>query len=157
MSAVKERRKTKKALESFTATFAAKSSNEGFARAMAASFAARLDPTVEELADIKTALSEAVTNCVVHAYKNSRGNGEIRIKGSIFEDGRIVFEITDKGCGMEDVEKCLQPLYTCDPEGERSGMGFTVMESFCDGLKVRSKPGKGTTVVLIKKIGRGDI
>ncbi len=151
MTVVKEKNKT--ALESFTVTLAAKSSNEGFARAIAAAFAARLDPTVEELADIKTAVSEAVTNCVVHAYKNSRGKGDIRIKGSVYADGTVVFEIKDKGCGMEDVEKCLQPLYTGDPEGERSGMGFTVMESFCDKLKVRSSPGKGTTVVLTKKIG----
>lgn len=156
MSAVKERKKAAKAVESFTLTLAAKSSNEGFARTIAAAFAARLDPTVEELADIKTAVSEAVTNCVVHAYKNSRGKGEIRIKGQIFDDGRVVFEIKDKGCGMEDVEKCLQPLYTGDPEGERSGMGFTVMESFCDKLKVRSKPEKGTTVVLTKRLG-GDV
>ncbi len=156
MNAVAEKRKTKKAVDVFTVTIAAKSSNEAFARTVAAAFAARLDPTVEELADIKTAVSEAVTNCVVHAYKNCRGEGEIRLKGSVFEDGRVVFEIKDKGCGMEDVAKCLQPLYTGDPEGERSGMGFTVMESFCDGLKVRSRPGKGTTVVLTKRIGGGE-
>ncbi len=153
MSAVKERKKAAKAVESFSITIPAKSSNESFARAVAAAFAARLDPTVEELADIKTAVSEAVTNCVVHAYKNSRGKGDIRIKGSIYPDRRVVFEIKDRGCGMEDVAKCLQPLYTGDPEGERSGMGFTVMESFCDGLKVRSQAGKGTTVVLTKCLG----
>lgn len=153
MSLATVKKPTKKALEVFKLRFAAKSQNEAFARMVVAAFVSRLDPTVGQLADIKTAVSEAVTNCVVHAYKNSRGEGEIQLKGALYENGKVVIEIKDKGCGMEDVNRCRQPLYTTDPEGERSGMGFTVMDSFCDSLKVRSTPGKGTTVVLTKSFG----
>ncbi len=153
MNGTKEKKQTKKALEVFKLKFAAKSINEGFARTVVAAFAARLDPTVSELADLKTAVSEAVTNCIVHAYKDSRGNAEIQLKGALYADGRVVIEIKDKGCGIADIETALQPLFTTDPAGERSGMGFTVMGAFCDGLKVRSLPGKGTTVVLTKCFG----
>lgn len=154
MSVTAVKRKTKRATEVFKISFAAKSSNEAFARMVVAAFVSRLDPTVSELADIKTAVSEAVTNCVVHAYKDCRGEGEIKMKGLIYEGGKVVIEIRDKGCGMADIKQCLEPLYTTDPAGERSGMGFTVMDSFCDGLKVRSAVGKGTTVVLTKRLGQ---
>lgn len=153
MNAAAEKRKTKKALEVFKLRFAAKSVNEAFARMVVSAFAARLDPTVSELADIKTAVSEAVTNCIVHAYKNARGEGEIQLKGALYANGRLVIEIKDKGCGIEDVDTAMLPLYTTDPAGERSGMGFTVMGAFCDSVKVRSAIGKGTTVVLTKRFG----
>lgn len=153
MNGIAVKKKTKKATNVFKLSFAAKSCNEGFARMVVSAFVSQLDPTVSELADIKTAVSEAVTNCVVHAYKDCRGEGEIRLKGALYEDGRVVIEIKDKGCGMENVSRCLEPLYTTDPQGERSGMGFTVMGSFCDKLAVRSAVGKGTTVVLTKRLG----
>ncbi|MBQ3081284.1 MAG: anti-sigma F factor [Clostridia bacterium] len=155
MSATAEKRKAKKAVDTFKLRFSAKSVNESFARMAVSAFVARLDPTVSELADIKTAVSEAVTNCIVHGYKDARGDAEILLKGSIYADGRVVIEIKDKGLGIEDVETAMLPMYTTDPAGERSGMGFTVMGAFCDGLKVRSAVGKGTTVVLTKKIGFG--
>ena len=153
MAVTTERKKTQKALEVFKLSIAAKSVNEGFARTVVAAFASRLDPTVSELADLKTAVSEAVTNSIVHAYKDCRGKAEIQLKGALYADGRVVIEIKDRGCGISDVSTAMQPLYTTDPDGERSGMGFTVMEAFCNGVKVRSKPEKGTTVVLTKRFG----
>ncbi len=125
-----------------------RSVNEGFARAAVGAFAARLDPTLEELGDIKTALSEAVTNCIVHAYPNGIGPVYITLKtdGSALE-----MKIKDCGRGIEDVEKAREPLYTTGGE-DRSGMGFTVMETFCDSLRVKSRPGAGTTVILTKKL-----
>lgn len=153
MNATAEKKKTKKALDVFKLRFAAKSVNEGFARMVVSAFVSRLDPTVSELSDIKTAVSEAVTNCIVHGYKDARGEAEIQLKGALYADGRVVIEIKDKGCGIEDVDTAMLPMYTTDPAGERSGMGFTVMGAFCDGLKVRSTVGKGTTVVLTKRIG----
>ncbi len=145
-------KKRKTATDTFKISFAAKSRNEAFARMVVSAFVARLDPTVEELADIKTAVSEAVTNCIVHAYKDRR-DGEIRLKGAVYDGGRVVVEISDRGCGIPDVQNAMQPLFTTDAAGERSGMGFTVMGAFCDKLRVRSKVGKGTTVVLTKVIG----
>ena len=124
--------------------------NEGFARAAVAAFCAQLNPTAVELADLKCAVSEAVTNCIVHAYRE--GVGEIRLNVKICE-GRIVqVEIRDRGCGIADVKKAREPLFTTDAAGERSGMGFTVMESFCDAVRVHSRPGRGTTVVLLKRL-----
>lgn len=129
--------------------------NEGLARAVVAAFCAQLDPAAPELADIKCAVSEAVTNCIVHAYRDCVGMIYIvlRIVG-----GRTVrIEIRDRGCGIPDVGVARQPLYTTDAAGERSGMGFTVMESFTDKLTVRSKPDRGTTVIMYKTIGgRGE-
>ena len=122
--------------------------NEGMARAAVAAFCAQLDPEAVELADIKCAVSEAVTNCIVHGYRNTAGM--IYITVSLYEDRTVRIEIRDRGCGIEDVSVARQPLYTTDAEGERSGMGFTVMESFCDKVRVRSKCGKGTTVTLYK-------
>lgn len=127
-----------------------RSVNEGFARAAVAAFCAQLNPTAVELADLKCAVSEAVTNCIVHAYRE--GPGEIRLNVKLCE-GRIVqVEIRDRGCGIADVKKAREPLFTTDAAGERSGMGFTVMESFCDSVRVHSRPGRGTTVVLLKRL-----
>ncbi len=155
MSVTAERKKNKKAIDVFKCSFEAKSVNESFARMVVSAFVARLDPTVSELSDIKTAVSEAVTNCIVHAYRDMGGKGEIQLKGKMFADGRVVIEIKDRGCGIEDLSTAMLPMYTSDPAGERSGMGFTVMDAFCDGLKVRSHKGKGTTVALTKRIGVG--
>ena len=125
--------------------FPSKSSNEAFARMAAAAFAAQLDPTLEELGDIKTAVSEAVTNCIVHAYPDSVG--KIRMKMRILPGEELEITVQDWGTGIADVEKARQPLYTTGGE-DRSGMGFTIMESFMDKLRVRSQPGRGTTVVM---------
>ncbi|MGN0475394.1 MAG: anti-sigma F factor [Acutalibacteraceae bacterium] len=127
------------------------SSNESFARSTVAAFMAQLDPTIEEMTDLKTAVSEAVTNCIVHAYRNTIGH--IWIEAGIFEDGRIVVQIKDKGCGIPDVAKAREPLFTTGGS-ERAGLGFAVMESFTDKLRVRSTVGKGTTVTMEKRIAR---
>jgi stage II sporulation protein AB (anti-sigma F factor) len=122
--------------------------NEGMARAAVAAFCSQLDPTPSELADIKCAVSEAVTNCIVHAYKDSIGIIYITVR--LCEGGLVRIEIKDKGCGIEDIELARKPLFTTDAENERSGMGFTVMESFCDKVRVFSGCKKGTTVTLFK-------
>ena len=124
--------------------------NEGMARAAVAAFMSQLDPNAIEIADIKCAVSEAVTNCIVHAYKYE--SGYIHINMSLLEGRGVKIEIKDRGCGIEDVKLARQPLYTTDRESERSGMGFTVMESFCDKINVTSKKGKGTSVVLYKQL-----
>ncbi len=131
--------------------FPSKSINEGFARSVVSSFILQLDPTINELTDIKTAVSEAVTNCIVHGYEDNAGI--IYIKGEIREDNLIVFKIRDKGKGIPDIKKAMEPLFTTGGE-ERAGLGFAVMESFMDKVKVSSKEGKGTTVTLYKKIIR---
>ena len=127
------------------------SANEGMARAAVAAFCAQLDPVAVEIADVKCAVSEAVTNCIVHAYKNN--GGTIYINVSLLEGRVAKIEIKDKGCGIEDVKEARQPLFTTDAASERSGMGFTVMESFTDCLRVTSKPGRGTTVTMFKSFG----
>lgn len=124
--------------------------NEGVARSAVAAFCAQLDPSASEIADIKCAVSEAVTNCIVHAYRETIG--EIYIEVSLGIDREVRILIRDKGCGIEDVTVARQPLYTTDKEGERSGMGFTVMESFTDAVRVRSQIGVGTTVELRKRL-----
>ena len=129
--------------------FPSRSSNEAFARAAAASFAAQLDPTMEELGDIRTAVSEAVTNVIVHAYPDTIGRVSMRLR--ILEGNTLEVSVRDWGRGIENVEKAMEPLYTTGGE-ERSGMGFTIMGSFTDKLKVRSFPGKGTTVIMQKYI-----
>ena len=129
--------------------FPSKSVNEGFARAAAAAFAAQLDPTLEELGDIKTAVSEAVTNCIVHAYPDALGKISMRLR--ILAGGRLEIVVKDAGRGIEDVAKAREPLFTTGGE-ERSGMGFTIMESFMDKLRVRSAPGRGATVTMIRSI-----
>ena len=126
--------------------------NEGMARAAVAAFCSQLDPASCELADIKCAVSEAVTNCIVHAYRDKVGT--IYITAKLYSDGEVKIVIRDKGCGIADVSVARQPLYTTDAEGERSGMGFTVMESFCDKVRLVSKCKKGTTVTLYKRLKR---
>ena len=136
---------------SFKMEFLSRSANESFARTVVACFAAQLDPTLEEIGDIKTAVSEAVTNCIVHAYPDTIG--KIRLRVRILDGDTIEITVRDYGCGIEDVAQARQPMFTTGGE-ERSGMGFTIMESFMDKLTVRSKPGKGTTVVMRRKIRR---
>ena len=133
----------------FSMNVLSRSANEGFARATVAAFAAQLDPTLEEINDIKTAVSEAVTNCIVHAYKEDLG--KIYISGEITDTGTIKIKIRDNGCGIDNVEKAMEPLFTTIG-GERAGLGFAVMQSFMDSIRVRSRVGKGTTVMLVKKI-----
>ena len=127
--------------------FFSRSYNEGFARTVVAAFVSQLDPTIDELADIKTAVSEAVTNSIVHGYK--AGIGKIYISSKIYSDGKILIKIKDKGCGIENVKQAMEPLFTTGGS-ERSGLGFAVMQSFMDKIKVTSKVGKGTTVTLVK-------
>jgi anti-sigma F factor len=129
--------------------FLSKSANEAFARVVAAAFVSQLDPTLEELADIKTAVSEAVTNSIIHGYENRQGY--IKMNCRLYDDS-VEIEVIDEGKGIESIEQARQPLYTSKPEMERSGMGFTVMESFMDNVEVYSEVGKGTTVVLQKTI-----
>ncbi len=131
--------------------FVSKGSNEAFARLTVAAFASQLDPTIEELADIKTAVSEAVTNCIIHAYENRQGVIKINSK---LKDNKIIIQISDNGKGIENVEAAKEPLYTTKPNLERSGMGFTIMESFMDSMKVESIVGLGTKVTLVKTIKR---
>ena len=126
-----------------------RSVNESFSRTTVSAFAAQLDPTVEEINDIKTAVSEAVTNCIVHGYRNSVGKIYIGVK--IHDDNRVIITIRDRGCGISDIKKAREPLFTT-LGGDRAGLGFSVMESFTDKLSVRSKIGVGTTVTLCKKI-----
>lgn len=126
--------------------------NEAVARGCVSQFLSRADPTVAELADVRCAVSEAVTNCVVHAYKNAPG--PIYINARLFENGRFTVKITDKGCGIPDVALAMTPLYTTDKAGERSGMGFAIMQSFADKVRVRSKVGSGTCVFMEKQLGR---
>ena len=129
--------------------FPSRSSNESFARAAAAAFASQLDPTMEELGDLRTAVSEAVTNAIVHAYPDSIGRISMRMR--ILDSCTVEISVRDWGRGIEDVEKAMTPLYTSGGE-ERSGMGFTIMASFMDSLRVRSRPGRGTTVTMRKLI-----
>ena len=126
-----------------------RSVNEAFARATVAAFAAQLDPNIEEISDIRTAVSEAVTNCIVHAYAETVG--QIFIWSGIYENGVIRIKIRDCGCGIENVKQAMEPLFTT-LGGERAGLGFAVMESFCDKVRVRSKIGVGTVVTLEKRI-----
>lgn len=132
-------------------TFLSKSANEGFARSAAAAFIAQLDPTLDELEDIKTAVSEAVTNAIVHAYPDEVGQVTMRIR--LMEQDLVELQVRDKGKGIEDIEKARTPMFTTGGE-ERSGMGFTIMESFMDTLRVVSHPGKGTTVTMKRRIYR---
>ena len=129
--------------------FPARSVNEGFARAAAAAFAVQMDPTLEELGDIKTAVSEAVTNAIVHAYPDTLGSVTMRLR--ILEGNMLEIMVRDRGCGIPDVKKAMEPMFSTGGE-ERSGMGFTIMDSFMDGLRVRSAPGKGTSVTMTKRI-----
>ena len=129
--------------------FPSRSANESYARVAVAAFAAQLDPTIEEINDIKTAVSEAVTNCIVHAYRDKIGTIFLTVK--LFEEGKISIKIRDSGCGIENVEQAMEPLFTTAGE-ERAGLGFAVMESFMDKLTVRSKPGQGPTGSMDKRL-----
>lgn len=130
-------------------TFPSRSANESFARATVAAFVAQMDPAVDELADLRTAVSEAVTNAIVHAYPEQLGTITLTVR--LYENGRVVLQVRDRGLGISDVHKAMEPLYTTGGE-DRSGLGFSVMQSFTDRLKVRSHPGKGTTVTMEKQL-----
>jgi stage II sporulation protein AB (anti-sigma F factor) len=129
----------------------ARSENESFVRVVIAAFAARLDPTLEELNEVKTAVSEAVTNSILHAYEDDRGVIKIN---AFLNDRQLTIEIYDTGKGIEDIAKAREPLFTSKPELERSGMGFTIMENFMDEVKIESIPGKGTAIKMSKSFGR---
>ncbi|WP_037372074.1 anti-sigma F factor [Anaerovorax odorimutans] len=131
--------------------FLNKSQNEGFARISVAAFVATLDPTLEELTEIRTAVSEAVSNCIIHAYKEDE-KGIIQVECWTDEDRNVIISVTDEGVGIENIEKAKEPLFTSKSDEERSGMGFTVMESFMDRLEVESVKGEGTRVTMIKKL-----
>ena len=134
--------------------FLACGENEGFARLCAAAFIMRLNPTVDQMNDIKTAVSEAVTNAIIHGYDGTRGM--VRLSGEIFDDNSVAFEVHDAGCGIEDVERARQPFYTSRPDMERSGLGFTVMETLMDTVEVTSQRGRGTKVRMTKQLGAPD-
>ncbi len=143
-----------KAINETRISFISRSANEGFARAVAAAFISQLDPAVDELADIRTAVSEAVTNCIVHAYPDELGMIYMGLR--LYENGRVVIRIRDRGRGIADVKQAMEPLFTTGGE-DRSGLGFSVMQSFSDKVRVHSRVGKGTTVTLEKYIvRRGD-
>ena len=131
-------------------TFLSRSTNEGFSRAALAAFLAQADPTVPQLADIKTAVSEAVTNCIVHAYPEQMG--WITLTAAIYEGGLVRITVTDRGVGIPDVGKAMEPLYTTGNPDERAGLGFAVMQSFMDKVKVSSTPGRGTRVTMTKRL-----
>ena len=140
-----------KAMNEMSVSFLSVSSNESFARAVVAAFASQLDPTIDQLADLKTAVSEAVTNAIVHGYRETLGT--VYITAKLYETVKISVKIRDKGVGIEDIEKAMEPLFTTGGE-ERAGLGFAVMQSFCDKVSVRSTPGKGTAVTLQKNLLR---
>lgn len=143
-------KKMKKRTNRLKCEFESFSRNEALARSLVSSFLIQLDPTVSELADLKCAVSEAVTNCIVHGYRDAVG--KITLNLSSYDDRSVKIEIRDRGCGIENVEKAMEPLFTTDSDSERSGMGFTVMESFTDSIRVKSSPGRGTKVTLSKKL-----
>ena len=128
--------------------------NESFARVAVSAFAVQLDPTLDVLADIKTAVSEAVTNAIVHGYADAPG-GIVTVSAALRDDGVLMLEITDKGKGIADIAQAMQPFFTTQPEKERSGMGFSVMQTFMDKVTVESKPGEGTTVRMQKRLREG--
>lgn len=139
----------KKPINEMKLVIPSRSANESFARSAVAAFIAQLDPAVDELADIRTAVSEAVTNCIVHAYPDDIGDITLTVR--LFADGKVTIRVKDKGCGIENVEQAMEPLFTTGGE-ERSGLGFSVMESFTDKLKVASRKGRGTVVTMEKYI-----
>ena len=140
----------KSCINRLSCTLPALSCNESVARSIVSAFLSLPDPTIEELADIRCAVSEAVTNAIVHGYKESPG--EVYISVKLFDEGTVRIEVRDRGCGIADVEEARRPLFTTDTSGERSGMGFAVMEAFTDKVRVISAPGRGTRVVLEKRL-----
>ena len=141
-----------KVLNEMELSFESRSSNESFARSAVSSFVAQLDPTISELNEIRTAVSEAVTNCIVHAYKNEIGRISVTVK--IVPENTVVIKVRDSGCGIENIQQAMEPLFTTAPGEERAGLGFAVMQSFTDRISVRSKPGKGTSVTMRKALSR---
>ena len=141
-----------KAMNTMRLCFDSRSCNEAFARTAVAAFLCGLDPTVEELSDVKTAVSEAVTNCIVHGYRDEINT--VTITADIYPDNRVVIRVRDKGCGIPDIKAAMEPLFTTCTTGERAGLGFAVMQSLMDKVKVSSKEGKGTTVTMRKRIAR---
>ncbi len=141
-------------LNELKCTFPARSENESFARTMICAFAAQLDPTVEDLADLRTAVSEAVTNSIVHAYRGMDA-GTISVTVRLLPDSVIYIRIADRGCGIADIAQAMTPLYSSAPAEERAGLGFTIMQSFTDKLTVTSRIGHGTTVTMRKKMRHG--
>ena len=139
-----------RAINSVKISFWSKSINESFARMAISGFVAQIDPTVEQLADIKTAVSEAVSNCIIHAYSDK--TGIIVMSALLYPDGKLVITVKDNGCGIGNISQAMEPLYTTGNADERAGLGFAVMESFMDKLKVRSKIGAGTKVVMTKNM-----
>ncbi len=139
-----------KMLNSVKITFASRSVNEGFARAAMAAFLVQLDPTVPQLADLKTAVSEAVTNCIVHAYPASIG--PVTLTAALYEGGLVRITVSDRGVGIPDIEKAMEPLFTTGNPDERAGLGFAVMQSFMDKVRVSSTPGRGTRVTMSKRL-----
>lgn len=139
-----------KTINEMSVELESRSVNEAFARTAVSSFVSQLDPTVAELNEIRTAVSEAVTNCVVHAYRDTIGKIYLNVR--ITENNTVIIRIRDKGCGIENIKQAMEPLYTTDPGGERAGLGFAVMQSFSDDVKVRSSLSRGTTITLTKKL-----
>lgn len=139
-----------KPINTLKMTFPSRSVNEAFARSAIAAFAAQADPTLDEIADVKTAVSEAVTNCIVHAYPDEIG--AVTLAATLHEGGKLTVLVSDKGCGIPDVRQAMEPMFTTGGQ-ERAGLGFAVMESFMDIVRVRSTPGKGTRVTLVKLLG----
>ena len=139
-----------KMLNQVKITFASRSVNEWFARAALAAFLVQLDPTVPQLADLKTAVSEAVTTCIVHAYPESIG--PVTMTAGLYEGGLVRITISDRGVGIDDITKAMEPMYTTGDPSERAGLGFAVMQSFMDKVRVSSTPGKGTRVTLTKRL-----
>ena len=142
---------TRRQINQMSLKFDSRSNNESFARQTVAAFAAQLDPTIDELNDIKTAVSEAVTNCIVHAYREQMGYITVTVR--LFDTNEVQITIKDRGCGIPDVKQAMQPMFTTG-DSERSGMGFTIMESFMSSFELTSAPGKGTTVHMRRKILR---
>ena len=140
----------KKTINQLKLNFPSLSENERFARIAVSGFLSQFNPLVDELSEIKTAVSEGVTNCIVHAYKDTVGIIYMEVK--IFENSRVYIKIRDKGCGIENISRAMEPLYTTSPEEERAGLGFSVMESFMDTVKVKSTVGKGTTLIMEKNL-----
>lgn len=139
-----------KVLNEMNLNFLSKSTNESYARSAVSSFFIQLDPTIDELSDIKTAVSEAVTNCIVHGYRNTMG--KVFITARILEGNEVYIKIRDKGCGIADINQAMEPMFTTAKEEERAGLGFAVMQTFMDKLKVTSKVGVGTTIIMTKKL-----
>lgn len=143
-----------KTINEFRCSFPANSANEGLARAAVSAFLIPADPTAQELADLRTVISEAVTNAIVHGYRGT--TGEVTVVLRMLPERMIYIRVSDKGCGIPDVSKAMEPLYTTAPEEDRAGLGFAIMQTFTDSLHVRSAPGKGTILTMRRRLGKSD-